>query len=192
MGEGGELGGHPHLHPLQNQRPSSEALEPHLPAILHSETGGVLRGHVDVPLGGNQSPIQPQHPVAVAQGNAGGALNVPRQPYRGRDAQHHAVGEGDLHLALLPLGAQHHHVGNGPFGALQSDPLGAYELPRLGQVLHTSELEAGAEEGIQISPGQVDVAAAGLHLHRQTADDLFRQGLNIDGIKRVHIVPPLA
>ena len=187
----GKLGGYPHLHVLEHQRAAGKALEAHPLPVRHAEAGGVLRRHVNVALGHNQAAAQAEHPVPVAEGEAGGALRIAGEAHRRGEPQGHRIGEGDLHLALRALRAQNHHVLQAPPGPLQCHPLGAGELPRLGQVFRPVEPVARAEQGLHIGPGQVDMPSAGLQLDGQAGDQLLRQPLHRAQFTCVHSVPPL-
>lgn len=55
---------------------------------------------MNVALGHNQAAAQAEHPVPVAEGEAGGALRIAGEAHRRGEPQGHRIGEGDLHLAL--------------------------------------------------------------------------------------------
>ena len=114
---------------------------------------------MDVALGHDEPPLEPQLSVPVAHGDAGGVPDVAGDAHRGRHPQGHRVGEGQLHLALAPLGAQDDHVLEAPLGARQGHPLGAGELSGLAQVLNPVEPVAHAEQRVHIRPGQMDMTA---------------------------------
>ena len=148
----GKLGGHPHFHLFEDQRPVGEAPEPDVLTVRHAETAGVLRRHVDMALGHDQAPLQADHPLPMAHGEARSTLDIPGETHRGRDPQGHRVGQGDLRLTLAPFRPEYHHTLQFSLGALQGQALGAGVLPRLREILDPVELIARAEQGLQIAP----------------------------------------
>jgi hypothetical protein len=55
MDIGGEIRADPDLHPLKNHRALGEDPEPDGLLVLYTHPGSVRRGHVDMPLGGDDA-----------------------------------------------------------------------------------------------------------------------------------------
>ena len=123
MDVGGKFRADPHRHVLKNHRAAGIRLQLHRLLVPDAETGGVLRGQVDMALC-YDDPLRERDPAALPHDHRAGASgDVPGQPHGGVDAQRPGVGEGNLHLRFLPFRPQHRHIPQFSLGADDRDPL---------------------------------------------------------------------
>ena len=144
-------------------------------AIAHAELSGIHRGHVDVPFGHDEAALQPQFPVAVAEGDARRPLDLPESrtgglhPRATASVRETPPGTPPAQAPAPPRSSTL------PWGPLRLTRSAQTNCPGWERSLTRLELIAHAEELIHARPAQVDMAPTGLYLHSDPPDHRFGQ-----------------
>ena len=131
--------------------------------ILNAELLAILRGEVDVALGDDNAFLQFDLALGANQTAAGGTGQVTGFPHEGGDADGTGVGHGKLDLGLLADGAENRDHSHGLFGADDLDFFIGGKLAGLGKRFFEGQLEALAEQGLQILLGKVQMTGGSFY-----------------------------
>ena len=131
--------------------------------ILNAELLAILRGEVDVALGDDNAFLQFDLALGANQTAAGGTGQVTGFPHEGGDADGTGVGHGKLDLGLLADGAENRNHSHGLFGADDLDFFIGGKLAGLGKRFFEGQLEALAEQGLQILLGKVQMTGGSFY-----------------------------
>ena len=124
---------HPHHHIVENQGAAGVGLQAHHLLVGDAHLLGILRGHMNMPLGNNDALGKGNFPHLPTDFRSGSISNIPGLANRSGNAQNSGIGHGQFHLPGIPFRAKHRHIGKFPLRANHRHPFIGQILPRLGQ-----------------------------------------------------------